>query len=75
MKKIVSAIAASGLLVTPVLAQGAETVRTASPVEDAEALEGTGGAALMLLLGAAVIAGLVLITDDEEDDLDSPVSP
>ena len=74
-KKIAAALAATGLLASPVLAQTAETLRAPSPVQDSEELEGEGtGIILALLAAAAVIAGIIIATGDSGTD-DLPTSP
>ncbi len=72
IKKTLSALVAASLVGTPVLAQAAavQASRAASPVEDAENLQ--GGWFIPLLAVLAVIAGIVFLVDDGND---LPTSP
>lgn len=68
IKKALAAVVAASLVGTPVVAQAA--ARTASPVEDAENIQ--GGWFIPLLAVIAVILGVVFIVDDGDD---LPTSP
>ena len=72
IKKTLTAVVAASLVGTPVVAQAAtaQAVRTGSPMEDAENIQ--GGWFLPLLAVMAVILGLVVLIDDGED---LPTSP
>lgn len=71
LKKILAATAATGLVVTPVVAQ---SLPTTAPVEGEE-LGGEGGAtpvAIALIAGIAAIAAFAFFDDDDDDDAVSP---
>lgn len=70
--KIIAAIAATGLLSTPVMAQMVQAERTPSKTQDTEKLEGENGILLAILAAAAVIAGIIILADGEEN---LPTSP
>ena len=72
MKKILTAVAALGLVVSPAVAQAKQAERDASPVKGEEKLGGQSFI-LLALLAAAVMAGIIIIADNNNND--SPTSP
>lgn len=72
MKKIIAAIAATGLLATPVLAQSVNVERAPARSSDSNELEGESGILIALLAAAAIIAGIIILADNEDD---LPTSP
>ncbi|MCW5647861.1 MAG: hypothetical protein KIT23_11670 [Sphingopyxis sp.] len=68
-KKAAVSLAATSLVMAPVAASAAQSVRAASVVEGQSELEGSNWLLIALAI-AAVVVGIVLLTDD-----DKPTSP
>lgn len=68
-KKAAVSLAATSLVMAPVAASAAQSVRAASVVEGESELEGSNWLLIALAI-AAVVVGIVLLTDD-----DNPTSP
>ena len=68
-KKAAVSLAATSLVMAPVAASAAQSVRAASVVEGQSELEGSIWLLIALAI-AAVVVGIVLLTDD-----DKPTSP
>lgn len=68
-KKAAVSLAATSLVMAPVAASAAQSVRAASVVEGESELEGSNWLLIALAI-AAVVVGIVLLTDD-----DKPTSP
>ncbi|WP_416832757.1 MAG: hypothetical protein ACMUJI_07035 [Erythrobacter sp.] len=76
MKKLVLALGAVSLALSPVAAsavEGSQLSRSAAPVEGESELTGGSSIIIALFAAAAVIAGIVVIAGDSNDDL--PTSP
>lgn len=68
-KKAAVSLAATSLVMAPVAASAAQSVRAASVVEGESEMEGSNWLLIALAI-AAVVVGIVLLTDD-----DKPTSP
>ena len=68
-KKAAVSLAATSLVMAPVAASAAQSVRASSVVEGQSELEGSNWLLIALAI-AAVVVGIVLLTDD-----DKPTSP
>ena len=73
-KKAAISLAATSMIVTPVVASAAPAIdaRAVSATDDASQLEGANWIAIVLAL-AIVAGGIWLVVDDNDDD--EPVSP
>lgn len=80
IKKVIASAAVAGLLSVSVAANAApiafeSATRAASPIGDAEEMEG-GSGILIALIVAAVAAGLIVLIENNEGDVDDlPASP
>ncbi len=71
LKALATVVGALGLVVTPIVAQAANSpARAGAPVDEAEELAGSG-IIIALLAAAAVVAAVVIAVEDE----DEPTSP
>lgn len=69
-KKAAVSLAATSLVMAPVAASAAQSVRAVSAVEGQSELEGESSWILIALAAVGIIVGIVLLTDD-----DKPTSP
>lgn len=73
LRKGLSALAATGLLMGATGAVAADGIRQAAPISDSEGLVG-GGGAVGWVIAALVAAGIVLVIV-EDDANEAPASP
>ena len=64
-KKLLFAVAATGLVATPIAAQSVS--RVSAPTSEVEELGGGIGPAAIIIAIAAIGMGILLLTDDDED--------